>query len=244
MTVRYTKDAATAQQPASTSKLITAIILRARISNLDTAVTVTYADIVGGSTANLIPGDVLTYRDLLFGMMLPSGNDAASCIGRTVGAVILASEGGSGDPLARFVTEMNSVASSYGMSTAVFYDPYGGNVLQRMSPTDLAILMQQYIQDDYLVTVSGTYQHTMTITGANARAYTVTHTINPNGTIKFPEFICGKTGTTDEAGSCLVMLWRAPSGAKRIAVVMQSATDLDRYKDMRRLIDYELARGA
>jgi D-alanyl-D-alanine carboxypeptidase (penicillin-binding protein 5/6) len=248
MKVRYQKNQNVAQQPASTTKLMTAILLIESGVDLDDTVTVTSADVVNWaqeSNAQLVNGDVISYRDLLFGMILPSGNDAANCIARNVGGGMP----GGGSGTSKFVSAMNTKAASLGMSTANFVTPSGMGDAQRMSANDLALLMGAFSQNSYLVEVAGTMTHAITITGTNARTYNVSHTIDPDGTVKFPEFICGKTGIytsgsnpANDSGACLVMLWEKSPGVRMISAVMGAATGLDLYKDMRRLINFELAR--
>ncbi|MDP9991955.1 D-alanyl-D-alanine carboxypeptidase [Variovorax boronicumulans] len=247
LNIKFQKDINTAQQPASLTKLLTSIVMRQWVNDahLDDTVTVTSADLIIGSSASLTNGDVTTYRHLAYGMLLPSGNDAAHCVARNVGALIIAGGGGGSDPYARFVAEMNTQAAALGLATALFYDAYGLDSAQRMSPSDVSTLMLAFITDSFLLTVAGTYTHTMVITGANARSYSVTNTIDPAGAVPFPEYIAGKTGTTVDAGPCVVMLWELSSGGpRRISVVMNGASDLDRYLDLRKLINYERARSA
>lgn len=249
MTAIYQKDPDTAQQPASTTKLLTAIVAMESISwALDTIVPVTSDDVVpwgSQSHAGLLVGDEISYRDLLYGMMLPSGNDAANCIARNVGAEL----SGAGSPMQRFLAEMNAKAADLGMSSSAFYTPSGMGDGQRMSARDLATLMRAYSDDPYLVEVAGTMSRILTITGQNARTYGVSHTIDPDGEIKFPEYICGKTGSyfsgagsEYDSGSCVAILWEKSPGVRRVTIVMGAATGIDRYRDARRLMDFELAR--
>lgn len=255
MSSLYEKNATSTQRPGSTVKLMTALVMQDWCMGLalDQTVTVTSADVVdwaSNSNAQLQTGDVLSYRDLLFGLMLPSGNDAAKCIARNVGALIIAG-GGPGvatDPVSRFVQAMNAKAASLGLPTAIFADPAGTDSANLMSAIDLAVLMSVYAEHSYLVTVSGTLSKTLTVTGVNARSYIVNHTINPAGQVLIPEFICGKTGTVTygdpslNSGGCLAVLWQAPNGQRRVTVLLGAADDPARYLDLRRLIDYEIAR--
>lgn len=250
MSVLFQKNATTTQRPGSTVKLMCALIVNDYLSpeDLDDTVTVSSDDTVdwGSNTnAGLIAGDVLSYRDLLYGAMLPSGNDAAKCLARNVGALIP----GGGSATSKFVSAMNAKASALGMATAVFTDAYGVDIGNTMSARDLAALMRAYAQVPFLVTVAGTYQRVATITGPNARTPTWTHTINPDGTVKLPEFICGKTGTvtyggdpSQNSGACIAVLWRLPGGGLRVTGILNAASDLDRFKDLRRLMDFEIAR--
>nr|WP_286948246.1 hypothetical protein [Pseudomonas sp. UBA6718] len=255
MTVTFQKDPGSTQRPGSTVKLVNALVMNDWVSGvaLDTVVTVISADTVDWATnsnAGLLANDQLTYRDLLFGMMLPSGNDAAKAIARLVGAMIISGggPGSSSDPATRYVQAMHAKAASIGMTTAVVADPFGLDSGNLMSANDLAKSMIAYAAVPYLVTVGGTMTHGMTITGPNARAYDVTHTINPAGEVPIPEFICGKTGTVTyndtslNTGGCLAVLWQSPLGVKRVTSILGSPADPARYQDLRKLIDFELAR--
>lgn len=260
--VRFQKAPNEQQNPASITKLANVLVVRDWIGDaaLDdvpivpgTTTTVIGDDLVDQSTnshADLQDGDNLSWRDLIYGMLLPSGNDAAKCLARNVGYLIRASESSSGDYVTRFVAEMNIKAATLGASEANFTDSYGVDPGNLATAEDVSNIMLEFIQDPFLVTVAGTYQHEMTITGGNARQYMVTHTINPDGEVPFPEFICGKTGTTmyegpDEplsSGGCCTMLWESPSGVRRISTVLGSFPPESRYDSLRAMIDYELAR--
>lgn len=262
MTVVFQKNATSPQQPASTIKLMNALVFRDWISDamLDTTVIVTAADVVNFTTdsnAGLQVGDVLSYRDLLYGSLVPSGNDAAKCIARNVGALIISGggPGASADPVLRFVEAMNARASSMGLTTAVFGDSFGFSLQNAISAADLAAVMIAVADAPLLLTVAGTMSRGLTITGANARTQTVVHTVQasiaPVGPIPMPEFVAAKTGTVFysgadaqyDSGGCVAMLWVTPSGAKRVSVVLGSgATNHDRYRDLRKMMDFELAR--
>ena len=257
LTTHYTKDATTAQHPGSTIKLMTAIITREWIldAHLDDTVTIVTSDTVDpmtNSNMGLETDDVISYRDLLYGLILPSGNDAALALSRLVGGMILVDEGGvdtdAAANRARFVTEMNTRAGDFDMTTAVLTDAVGIAEGNRASADDLGKLMLEFIQDPVLLTIGGTLSRLITITGVNARTYTVDHTIDPTGPVPLPEFVCGKTGTVtnidpDEAsGGCCVMLWETPLGVQRVSVVMGADPASERFDDLRKLINFERAR--
>ena len=262
MTAVFQKNPESPQQPASTTKVVNALVFNDWVAGalLDATVEVSGADTVNWSTnsnAGLLSGDVISYRDLLYGSMVPSGNDAAKCIARHVGTLIIAGAGpgGSSDPVTRFVEAMGAKAAELGMATATFGDPFGADLANQMSASDLATAMVALSGHPLLVTVAGTMSRGLTITGPNARTQTVTHTVQANiapaGPVPMPEFIAGKTGTMfygggnsqHDSGGCLVVLWEAPSGSRRVTVVLGSELpDPIRYRDVRKLIDYELAR--
>lgn len=257
MKTHYRKDADTPQAVGSTIKLMTAILVMDWLdeSDLESEVTALSSDVVNpqsDSNMGLRSGDVLSHIDLIYGLMLPSGNDAALALARIVGGIILVSEGGvPTDPTSnrnRFYSEMNTRAAQIGMTDTIFNDAAGIAPGGRSTAEDLAKLMLVYVENALLVTIAGTRQREITISGPNARTYTVTHTINPDGEVKLPEFICGKTGTVtssipeDNSGGCCVLYWGAPNGEKRVSVVLYADPPDQRFPDLRVMIDYELAR--
>jgi serine-type D-Ala-D-Ala carboxypeptidase (penicillin-binding protein 5/6) len=122
----------TQHPPASVTKIATAILLL-ELGHLDDTVTVDadFNSLDWDSTLmGLKPGDRYTVRDLLYGLMLPSGNDAALAVARVV----------SGDE-ARFVNTMNALAARLELKDTHFTDPHGlGGPLHYTSARDLARL--------------------------------------------------------------------------------------------------------
>lgn len=127
--------------PASVTKIATAILLL-ELGDLDDVVTVDidYEDLEPDSTVmGLARGDRYTFRDLLYGLMLPSGNDAAVTIARAL----------SGDET-RFVNTMNALAARLELNDTHFTDPHGlGGPDHYTSARDLATLTR------YAFTVPG-----------------------------------------------------------------------------------------
>lgn len=112
--VIYAKNATTQLPMASTTKIMTAILLIEN-ANLDSQITTTREMVtVEGSSMGLLEGDKATYRSLLYGMMLPSGNDAATTV-----AISLASS------LQNFSLMMNKKAKELSMHNTNFVTPSG-----------------------------------------------------------------------------------------------------------------------
>lgn len=233
--------------PASLIKMLTCLVAREWISDSDlsTVVTVNSSDLHPPTTANLQDGDQLTYRDLFYGTLVPSGNDASLCLGRHVGALIQISEG---DPVInsrdRFIAEMNSYLANLGFSGAIASSTHGVDTTSRLSARQSAELLRSSFNDTFLAGVLGTLTHLMTITGVNARTYNVTHTVS-SYVSQFPEFQGAKTGTyVGVAEYCIAMCWVLSDGSRRYSVIMGSPSTSARISDIRALLNHEIKRDA
>lgn len=227
--ILYRLDAARRLRPASTIKLMTALVALsrrkpdARIIVPDDVYTVT-AD-VGGSAMGLAPGEVLSLRDLLYGMLLPSGNDAAYTIAQNIGG----SQRG-------FVALMNAEGSRLGLRDTHFTNASGlDEVGERTSARDLAVLARYVLHREPLVA-------RIVRTGAYTIPASASHPAFGLGTRnELLGVYAGadgvKTGTTGEAGQNLVA--SATRGQRRVLVVVLGATD--RYADATALLDYAFA---
>ena len=246
----YASDADVLRRPASTTKYLSTLTARDYVTDalLDTTVTVISADVVGGSTMGLQSGDVVTYRDLLYGMMLPSGNDAAACLGRNVGNLIAAAQGGTGG-LSRFIAAMNAKLAALGGSAgATFVDASGLSTSNVCTPADMAAIIWAHGTDPVLRHIGATMSYTAQVTGANARALPLVHTA-ADYMSALPEMQTIKTGTLRPSGAdalkspsaCLGMLWRNSAGEDRVTVVFGAVSDPARYEDIRTLLDFEIA---
>lgn len=218
--------------PASTTKLMTALVTVKHV-DLDDLVTIDPGDLVDPtiySHMGLGAGDQVTVHDLLAGLLLPSGGDAARALARYVGASLLGSAGG--DPTARFVQEMNALAASLGMSGAHFDDPDGVDAPDHvMTARDLAIAAAALFEYPALTNLVDQQTLTVQVQGPNARTLTL---VNTNEMLGEPGVHGVKTGTTTDAGQCLVLaIWR---GTDRIITVVLGSTD--RYADTKSLLAY------
>jgi D-alanyl-D-alanine carboxypeptidase (penicillin-binding protein 5/6) len=119
--VLYQDNADEPLQPASTTKVATAIVVLEQVDDLNEPIEITESDMVDWeheSHMGVEVGEVWTVEDLLYGLMLPSGNDAALALARYVGAQI-----NGDDPTGAFVGEMNAVAESMGLEQTHFTNP-------------------------------------------------------------------------------------------------------------------------
>ncbi|MCL4466392.1 MAG: D-alanyl-D-alanine carboxypeptidase [Chloroflexi bacterium] len=207
-------------RPASTTKIATAIVAleQGRLDDV-VRVDVDSRQMADDSVMGLVPGEVLTLRDLLYGLMLPSGNDAALAIARHVGG----SE-------QRFVALMNAKAAELGLRDTHFVNPHGRDADDHyVSAYDLARLGRYAMQNPEFVAI------------VTARTYKAEGAIktyelqNHNPLFDRYEGVDGiKTGYDDAAGQTYV----ASATRAGHRVVLSLLRSPDRLADAVPLLDY------
>ena len=207
---------------ASTTKIMTAIVL---IENADLNQTVTVstkAAATGGSRLGLKKDDKINMQDLLYGLMLKSGNDAAVVIAETVGGSI---EG--------FAELMNNKAREIGLKNTNFVTPHGlDNPEHYTTAYELAKLADYALKNEIFAKVVNTKSYTVTING-----YPKTIS-NTNELLGYLNGVNGvKTGFTNNAGRCLVTSVNR-DGFEIITVILQADTKKIRTADSIKLIEY------
>lgn len=220
----YQKDAKRKQAIASITKVMTALVaLEAK--NPDTVFTVSgKAAHVGEDSMGLTEGEQANLGELLYGLMLPSGNDAAVTI----------AEGISGTEDA-FVTHMNEEANNLGMNDTKFINASGldeDGRDQHSTAYDLAVLAH-YTWSNYPLfrKVSAT-DHIAIDANSTHKAFDLVNQTNLLTT--YPGVLGIKPGFTWDAGWCL-MTYAENKGVKLIGVILGSA---DRRGEMKELLDY------
>jgi len=208
--------------PASTTKIMTTLVAL-KYGDLNSIVTVSAtAAGIEGSSLGLKTGDQLTLRDLLHGMMAVSGNDAAQAIAEHVGR---------GSPQ-NFINWMNEEAIALGATHTHFSNPHGlPDPYHYTTAHDLAMITAHaYHQPEFVDYVNHKYQ---TIHFINRSTDKTAENSNELLNV-YPGCNGVKTGTSQEAGECLI------SAAQRnrvqlIAVVLHSE---NRWHDATNLLDY------
>jgi len=229
--VLYAKNPDTPFRILSLTKLITAYVLMNQMGDqLSDTVKINWPHLVRGSTAGLKRGDIWTLQDLLYGMVLVSGNDAAMAIADHVGRFLLAKENKPGDSFKRFVQQMRTAAASLGASHAQFADPYGISPDNEATARDVGLIAARVFTDSRLLPAWRCTQRTFQIEGPHARAVTLKTTIEILGE---PGVIGAKTGSYVSKNIYnLVTAWHAPNGETIVGVVFGSASHPARYDDM------------
>ncbi|MEV7524884.1 D-alanyl-D-alanine carboxypeptidase [Streptomyces sp. NPDC091371] len=239
-TTLASKSPDTRRQGASTTKIMTAtVVLRTPGLDLNKKVTVKqeYLDYVvreGASSAHLKAGATPTVRQLLYGLMLPSGCDAAYALADTFGKGTT-----SAARTADFIAQMNAKAKALGMSKTVYdsfdgISPTGNNLT---TPRDLAKLTKYAMKGANFskIVKATTYSTGGTSTDAAWGNSNLLIRERPTG-YAYPGAIGVKTGTGTAAGKCLVFS-ATRDGKTVIGVVLN---DEERYADAMKLMDWSL----
>lgn len=206
---------------ASTTKIMTALLLAEENTPDKTLVTTKEMVTVEGSSMGLLPGDTVSYRDLLYGMLLASGNDAANTT-----AIAL-----SGSTKA-FADKMNEKAAQIGLKNTHFVTPSGLDSAEHYSTAyDMALLARYALKNsDFRAACSSMYA---TLCYGNP-PYKRTLK-NHNKLLSSYEGLIGvKTGFTKKSGRCLVTAAERGS-AYLIAVTLNAPND---WSDHRNMLDY------
>lgn len=220
--------------PASTTKILTAYVAL-KYGDLDSVFTVSEkaADQArDSSVCDLKPGDQLTLRQLLYGLILRSGNDAA----------IVIAEGISGDT-ETFAALMNQEASALGAIDSHFVNPNGLHDENHYTTVyDMYLLFQAAIKDEAFLELLHTTEYTadyLDATGMPVQQVWTSTNKYLMGTEQAPEGVTvfgGKTGTTNDAGYCLVLLSTNPLGEEIVSIVMKADCRNNLYYYMNELL--------
>ncbi|WP_030180638.1 D-alanyl-D-alanine carboxypeptidase family protein [Streptomyces violaceorubidus] len=240
----YTKAADTKRSTGSTTKIMTAkVVLSQPKLNLDAKVTIqmAYSDYIvskNASSARLIVGDKVTVRQLLYGLMLPSGCDAAYA---------LADKFGSGKTRAArvksFIGKMNATAKSLGLKNTHFDSFDGiGNGKNYSTPRDLTKLASNAMKNSTFRTVVKTKKYTAKTTTKKGGTRTMAPWTNTNTLLgSYSGAIGVKTGSGPEAKYCLVFA-ATRKGKTVIGTVLASSSTTQRAKDATKLMNYAFAK--
>lgn len=230
-----------ALEPASTTKMLTALLVLRWASSdptlLDERVVFSqYASDTEGSSSTVRAGESLPVRDLLYGLLLPSGNDAATALAEHFGAKQNANaSASSADNVLVFVNAMNALAEKLGLQETHFENPHGlPSSLHRSSAHDLAILGYHAVQDNLFRQIVGTRRYRCTVVGPAEYQRSVQWD-NTNRLLGIEGFAGIKTGTTKAAGACLVAS-ETRQGRTLIVSILGSSSSDSRYVDARNLL--------
>ena len=196
----YSKDENTRMYPASTTKIMTAILTLENCSNLDDIATASYEAVEtipeGYSIADIQIGEQLTIRQLLELLLVHSANDAANVLAEYIGGSI-----------SSFVSMMNTKLDELGLKNTHFTNAYGLHDENHYSTAyDLAFLMKYCLENDTFAKISGQASCAIPATNmSEPRKYDSTNRLLIAGDEYYYQYVfSGKTGFTSQAKHCLV----------------------------------------
>lgn len=220
----YERDAKKRMPMASLTKIMTAIIALEN-KKPDDRYIVNSSAIVGENSMGVSAGEIFTLEDLLYGLILPSGNDAAEVLAGNY-------PGGRG----AFITAMNNKAKALGLTDTNFTNPTGlqGDGEQYTTAYDLLVMTRYAIENfPQFIQVTSTYEYYIPPTQEHKEFYLY----NETNLLTSYEGVKGvKLGYTPEAGLCLVT-YIEYDGHKVLGVLLNSEK---RREEMRALLDYSL----
>ncbi|WP_307538764.1 D-alanyl-D-alanine carboxypeptidase family protein [Streptomyces sp. V3I8] len=240
----YTKAADTRRSTGSTTKIMTAkVVLSQPNLNLDTKVTIqkAYSDYIvanNASSARLIVGDKVTVRQLLYGLMLPSGCDAAYA---------LADKFGAGSTRAArvksFIGKMNKQARDLGLTNTKFDSFDGiGNGSNYSTPRDLTKIASSAMKSANFRAIVKKKSYTAKTVTKTGGTRTMAAWTNTNGLLSsYSGSIGVKTGSGPEAKYCLVFA-ATRNGKTVIGTVLASTSITARESDAKKIMNYGFAR--
>lgn len=211
---------------ASTTKIMTTIVILEK-ADLNEKVTVSAkAGGTGGSRLGLKRGDKASVRDLLYGLMLRSGNDAAVALAEHVGGSVKG-----------FVELMNEKAIELGLTNTHFVTPHGlDDANHYTTALELAKLTDYAMDNETFAKIVGTKSTTIYINNQSRQIN------NTNELLGVLNGVVGvKTGFTNNAGRCLVTETKR-NNMDIITIVLGADTKKDRTKDSVNLIEYTFSK--
>lgn len=216
--------------PASTTKIMTAY-LALKYGDLEDYVTVSEKAVdvpSDSSTAHLLEGDVLSLKDLLYALMLPSGNDSAIAIAEHI----------SGNTEA-FVELMNEEAILLGATNTNFVNPHGyQNKDHYTTAYDLYLIFNECIKNETFLKLISAKNYETVIKQADGSSRTVTWPQSNqfiSGGREVPDgitLIGGKTGNTFDAGSCILLYGHNSEYTPFITIMMGATSRRNLYDNM------------
>ncbi len=227
-------------QPASLTKLLTAYTA-VQFMDMDMEVTVgeeiTWIDPYS-SVAYLQEGHRLTVEMLIYGLMLPSGNDAAYTLAVAGGRVLAENpELNRREALKLFMDEMNEQARLLGMTGSQFKNPDGIDEDGHYTTVkDLIILTKAVLDVPVIMDAAATAEKEVTfLSGETATWKNSNYLLQENKDYYTPNALGLKTGSTEKAGKCLISLFRQEDGSYLAIGVLGSIGDNERYDDTLKL---------
>jgi len=226
--VYYSKNPDARVYPASTTKIMTSLLAieayeRGEIA-LDEPIMASYTShndlTLDGSTQNIIPGEVMPFKDLLYCLLVASANEAGNILGERV----------AGGDIQDFIKMMNDRAKELGCTNTHFSNTHGlHNPNHYTTAHDLYLITREALRHPLFVEIVNTVSIEIPPTNKSDTRYltNTNYLISPYRVSYYYPYAAGvKTGHTDESGRCLVST-ASKDGINLIAVLMGASTYTD-----------------
>lgn len=220
--------------PASLTKVLTAICAL-KYGKLTDTVEVSENALIkepGAQLCGFKPGDKLTLEQVMYGMLIYSGNDAAVIIAEHISGSV-----------EEFAKLMNQEAKSLGATESNFVNPNGlSNENHYTTAYDLYLIFNEAMKQDEFVKIINTKSYSTAYQTSDGTEKKITfqstnHYLNGDTTAPEGVFVVGgKTGTTEAAGSCLILLSKNAKGENYISVILHSENKTTLYTEMTGLL--------
>lgn len=233
----WQKNANKKMDPASTTKLLTCLIAVETL-DLDHKVTITSGAYMPETNIDLVEGEEITVENLLYGMMLHSGNDAANALAIEMSGSV-----------SKFSKLMNQKAKALGCTKSNFVNPSGWqNDKHYSTAKDMALITKAALENPTVRKISGTASYTIPATNKSGERKLSNFNFFLEGidkkvgdsTIKVKKYegvFGGKTGTVGKNKNTLAIGLDC-NGLEVYCVTLGSSTVAQRYKDMKEVLDY------
>lgn len=220
----YARDAERRIYPASTTKLLTALCAVDAVPDLDSEIVTVRRQVLdllpddNNSLAGLEDGDTLTMRQLLYCLLLSSGNDAALVIDDHVG----------GGSVENFVHTMNATALSLGCTGSYFTNPHGlaGEELYSTA-RDMARIAMAFMEREELAQIVAERTHTVDTGRRQWTLHSSNRLLDPDSDLYDPSTVGVKTGVTSLAGASFISA--AEREGMRLLCLVMGVPALDAY---------------
>lgn len=223
-TVIYEKNIHERLYPASLTKVMTCLLLVEMVPDLDNTIITAKAAILGTfanqnvSLAGILAGEELTARELLYCMLLQSGNEAAAIVADYLGD----------QSINNFIDMMNRRAKELGAVNTNFKNPHGLHDDEHYSTAyDMFLIAKELLKHKEIIEIASTYSYQLRKTNVREPEWLVsTNKMMQKGSSYYRSYIKGlKTGTTTPAGKCFIA-YSEKNGYHYLSVLLGSA-----YKD-------------
>ncbi len=228
--ILFSKNPDKVLEPASTTKVMTAILTLENCDlNEEVVVTEDFTK-VDGTTIGLLKGDIVTVKDLLLGLLLESGNDAANALACHISSSI-----------DKFAVLMNKKAIEIGAINTHFKNPSGLPDPEHLTTAhDLALIMNEAIKNDKFLELSKVMTYEIPIKNDSSRTIWINnknHMINKNSMYYYPYTLAGKNGYTTKSNHTYAIA-AENNGHILVASYLNALDKNKNFEDMKTVFNY------